>query len=269
MSTEAGPVKKRAKHLGNNDTNYSNSISEAEISNKKSCINPYLKQVNKLKKTIPEWESNSFFIDESKDGKSCRIMNWIRLEVLGEPCCRKYAWAIPDERSLNILAQFSPLVEIGAGKGYWAKLLRERNVDILPFDKILYDDNDRWVTVIKGGPAGEYIIHIGELLQTGTLSGYPQAPFGRTTSSDFCVSLAENFHCLLIAEIPRFPFSKDCISVWKRTKWVEGRNENEFNDDNNSSDLDAEINVKSCWAAIPKSEILPSNIAAPILEHLL
>lgn len=72
---------------------------------------------------------------------------------------------------------------------------------------------------------GEYIIHVGELITgAGTLFGYPQAPFGRTSSSEFQVDLAETFHCLLVANLQnRWPYSKDCISVWKRTNFVSGK----------------------------------------------
>lgn len=69
----------------------------------------------------------------------------------------------------------------------------------------------------------EYIIHVGELISTGTLSRASQAPFGRTTGSDFSVAFAEQFHCLLVTSLPRFPFSIDCITVWKRTIYVPGR----------------------------------------------
>lgn len=46
----------------------------------------------------------------------------------------RYSWAIPNEKALNTLARFSPLIEIGAGTGYWAMLLRSMGVDILAFD---------------------------------------------------------------------------------------------------------------------------------------
>jgi len=47
----------------------------------------------------------------------------------------KYAWAVPDDRSLEIVAKYSPIVEMGAGTGYWAKLLSDRGVDIVAYDK--------------------------------------------------------------------------------------------------------------------------------------
>lgn len=46
----------------------------------------------------------------------------------------RYAWAIPDDRALRVCAHFSPLVEIGAGGGYWAQQLRLRGATVHAFD---------------------------------------------------------------------------------------------------------------------------------------
>lgn len=70
--------------------------------------------------------------------------------------CGMYSWAIPDDEALNVLVSLAPLVEIGAGGGYWAHLLRtERVVDILAYDA--KPGENRWVSrlwtkVRKGGP---------------------------------------------------------------------------------------------------------------------
>lgn len=45
-----------------------------------------------------------------------------------------FAWAIPDEGALAMLARHAPLLESGAGTGYWAALLRARGVDVLASD---------------------------------------------------------------------------------------------------------------------------------------
>src|ERR1019366_9271626 len=37
-----------------------------------------------------------------------------------------YAYAIPNDAALDRLASLGPIVEVGAGAGYWAHLLRER-----------------------------------------------------------------------------------------------------------------------------------------------
>jgi hypothetical protein len=241
-------------------------------------VNPYLDELLDLKGTIPEW--NHFF---QQDGDDARGDNWVRLDVMGSALVEKYAWCCPDERALNILAKFAPLVEIGAGKGYWAGLLRKRGVDILPYERHWLPN--RWTTMFIGGPEilkkdfvkhrnlflcypdedrelavaclnhfdGDYVIHVGELITTSTLSGGPQAPFGRTTSSNFQVDLMTDFHCILSAKLPGFPFSNDHVTVWKRTRWVEGR-----------SGEDDDV-----WADIPADEQISHEVAAPCVRDLL
>ena len=61
--------------------------------------------------------------------------------VLGLPARRRelaalFAWAIPDEGALAVLARHAPLLECGAGTGYWAALLRARGVDVLASDLV-------------------------------------------------------------------------------------------------------------------------------------
>jgi hypothetical protein len=45
-----------------------------------------------------------------------------------------YAFGIPGDAALDCLARYGPLVEIGAGTGYWARCLRERDVDVIAYD---------------------------------------------------------------------------------------------------------------------------------------
>jgi hypothetical protein len=47
---------------------------------------------------------------------------------------QRYSYVYPDERVLDMLSELGPLVEIGAGTGYWAGKLRARGVDIVAFD---------------------------------------------------------------------------------------------------------------------------------------
>lgn len=71
-----------------------------------------------------------------------------------------FAWAIPDNRALRICEAFAPLIEIGCGAGYWARLLRERGVEIAAFDRDVGADTraagdvgaQPWTRVEKGGP---------------------------------------------------------------------------------------------------------------------
>ena len=45
-----------------------------------------------------------------------------------------FSWGVPDARALDVLAAHAPLVECGAGMGYWSALLEARGVDVLPYD---------------------------------------------------------------------------------------------------------------------------------------
>jgi hypothetical protein len=46
----------------------------------------------------------------------------------------RYAWAIPDEAALAELVALGPLVETGAGTGYWAALITARGGDVVAYD---------------------------------------------------------------------------------------------------------------------------------------
>jgi hypothetical protein len=48
---------------------------------------------------------------------------------------QRYSYVFPDNRSLAALAGIGPLVEMGAGTGYWAYRLRALGVDIVAFDQ--------------------------------------------------------------------------------------------------------------------------------------
>ncbi len=47
---------------------------------------------------------------------------------------QQYAWAIPTAEALDELKHYQPIVEVGAGTGYWASLLRKMGVDIVAYD---------------------------------------------------------------------------------------------------------------------------------------
>ena len=46
-----------------------------------------------------------------------------------------HAWSVPTEKALKLIASYAPLLELGAGTGYWASQLMEFATDILVFDE--------------------------------------------------------------------------------------------------------------------------------------
>lgn len=91
--------------------------------------------------------TKELFASETDDQRRTELF-----DAVGDLCGdvrEKYAWACPDDRALSVLAHFSPLVEVGAGHGYWAHLLRERGADILAFDLIAPESRAAGAKAVK------------------------------------------------------------------------------------------------------------------------
>lgn len=56
--------------------------------------------------------------------------------IVRRACTRPFGWAVPDGEALDVIARWSPegVVEVGAGTGYWARMLLDRGVDVRPYD---------------------------------------------------------------------------------------------------------------------------------------
>ena len=46
----------------------------------------------------------------------------------------RYSYVLPESHLLEVISRYSPLVEVGAGTGYWAYLLRSMGVDVIAYD---------------------------------------------------------------------------------------------------------------------------------------
>lgn len=79
----------------------------------------------------------------------------------------RFAWAIPNNEALDALLALGPIIEIGAGCGYWAHLLRALGGDVVAYD-LAPPVNERhengycrygevvgvtWTLVLRGGPS--------------------------------------------------------------------------------------------------------------------
>lgn len=82
------------------------------------------------------------------------------LSALRTALVQKYAWAIPCDAALDAIKSLNkPILEMGAGTGYWAYLLGEMGVDVLPFDtdppstkRNQYRHRKEWVPIARGTP---------------------------------------------------------------------------------------------------------------------
>ena len=160
----------------------------------------------------------------------------------------RYAHAIPGEAALDTLADLAPLVELGAGTGYWAWLLRRRGVDILAFDACPPIDTGHanpyhrnadavgvcWTTVQPGGPeqaaafperalflcwppdtdmAEQALQHYAgpRLALIGTSGSSME-----TATPAFYAALRETFALQAIVPIPQWYGLDDRLTIWVR-----------------------------------------------------
>lgn len=154
----------------------------------------------------------------------------------------RFSFAIPDARTIAIVAQFGPLLEVGSGNGYWAWELRKAGVDVVATDLqgagrywrsgpwsswtsveqmdpaeairtyptrsllMVWPDSGReWPAEALRAYRGDRVLYVGE------------APGGRTGNYDFHSVLLADFACESVFQIPRFYRQQDQLWVWKRS----------------------------------------------------
>ena len=157
-------------------------------------------------------------------------------------CVRRYAFAIPTEAALSALERFAPIVELGAGTGYWAHLLRSRGVDCLAFDTAPPDQLPNphhfnaftWTAVERGGlevlrehanralllcwpPYRDSFAARALTAYTGATLLYIGEPAGGHTADDeFFAQLDRDWLPLHEVPLPNWPGTTDRLVVYQR-----------------------------------------------------
>ena len=95
-----------------------------------NCPDPYNESVLMLHAVA---SANPYDFDNNDDyGTSMdRLMYWTSQRDLLR---KKFAWAIPSPEAVKALVELGPIIEIGAGTGYWARMIADNGGDILAFD---------------------------------------------------------------------------------------------------------------------------------------
>lgn len=157
---------------------------------------------------------------------------------------RKYSWAIPNKAALIELAKLSPIVEIGAGTGYLAYLLRKMGVDMLAVDEHPADSRRKanryhsftkaWTKIEVGGvekvkeyPDRNLLLcwpPYDEPMAVNCLRAYKgkvlayigEGLGGCTADNQFHDLLEDDFECVERIDIPQWDGLHDFLSIWKR-----------------------------------------------------
>jgi hypothetical protein len=148
-----------------------------------------------------------------------------------------YAWAIPSPLALETIARYQPLIELGAGTGYWAFCLRQMGVDITAMDR-----NEKappqWSAVVHGDeslledassplhqkslmlcwpPLSELLAERALQLYRGdTVIDIGEPRGGNTGTPAFADNLEANFSLVESLSLPRWPGCRDELRVWVR-----------------------------------------------------
>lgn len=172
-------------------------------------------------------------IDRSREARRLRVAYGSR-----------FSFAILDGVTVERLSHFGPLLEIGAGKGYWAWELRKAGVDMVATDAMglgrywksghwqepwttiepldakaalrkypgrtllsVWPDRGRdWPSEMLRFYQGRKVLYVGE------------GPGGCTGNYDFHKILHEDFVCEGVFPIPNFYGKQDMLWVWQRRK---------------------------------------------------
>ena len=86
-----------------------------------------------------------------------KTINWPKHLDERPALVQRFSWALPSDDALDAIARYAPIVEMGAGGGYWAHLMRQRGIDVLAYDRERpHDDNyfarHLWTRIDPGTP---------------------------------------------------------------------------------------------------------------------
>ncbi len=152
----------------------------------------------------------------------------------------KYSWAIPNLAALQEIAKHSPIIEIGAGSGYWAYMLSQMGARVTAYDDHSwgYPENN-WFTVQKLNiydigfkyPEQRALFLCWPTQETGmatvALHNYrihhgktviyigDWGPNSATAEMSFFQNLVRDFDKVTDVEIPNWPGYHDRLSIWK------------------------------------------------------
>lgn len=197
------------------------------------ALNPYLREFERLRAELVAPPDYANLVHGPSGMSAYERRVW---------CVRRYAFAIPTPSALDTLARYAPIVELGAGTGYWAFLLRRRGVDCVVYDLAPPDraaNPNRfqpltWTRVEQGGIealadhpdralflcwpsyrdpfaaraldayAGTTLLYIGELAG------------GHTADDAFFAQLGRHWRAVETLPLPNWPGTRDALTVYRR-----------------------------------------------------
>jgi len=181
------------------------------------------------------------YLREYQTSESVKDRYSLRLYHERESCVKKYSWAIPTDEAIAQLVKYSPIIEIGAGLGYWAALAHIQGCvydaydqDISNKNAYVADDATPWFPV-REGSIPELADHPGSTLflcwpdydssfAFDALKAYKgerviyvgEGEGGCTGDDAFHERLNRKWNHIGNVELPQWPGIHDFMSIWER-----------------------------------------------------
>ena len=157
-----------------------------------------------------------------------------------EQYCLAYAWAVTCPEALEALVALGPLVEIGAGTGWWAMRITETGGNVVAYDTEPYDNHwsaGRWAEVSEGGPEkaawhadramflcwppytspmAAQAVRMHRDFGGTTVAIIGEGPGGCTGDDDLCAQLDEHYVLVAEIDIPQWEGLHDYLTIWRR-----------------------------------------------------
>ena len=152
----------------------------------------------------------------------------------------KYAWAVPTREAIETLVAHDPLIEIGAGTGYWAWLVEQLGGDIVAVDAFTrdyydeMDEDDFWTAVREGDEqlvadypdhtpflcwpelGGSFATEALELTESDTVIYVGEGKGGATGNDEFHRRLESDYELEELIQLPKWPGLHDDFYLYKR-----------------------------------------------------
>lgn len=166
------------------------------------------------------------------------------LQLIRRPFTWEWGFSIPCAEAVQALGGLSPLVELGAGTGYWSALLSAAGLDVVATDASASGPADYGFTFGRHHPVTPMKAHDAvraypdrDLFCSWPTEGSPWAlaalrampvgrriavivepPDGCTATPGFYRFLKTRFERVLDVDIPQFPKLRDALYVFRRVR---------------------------------------------------
>jgi len=219
------------------------SVSEQEWQDAARCLGEYQQKLARAKRLQLAAGANPY-LDLYRHLMASKASPLLDVAERRRELASLFSWAIPTDAALELISRYAPLVECGAGMGYWLALLRARRVDAIgcdlrrpgrknafhrsarrPWTQIQYQSSVKaarrhphrslvlcWPPYADDAASyqvlrayrGDVVIHIGEREE------------GATGSVRFHRELALNWTLAEELELPHWPRLQDRVMVYRR-----------------------------------------------------